>query len=267
MNEKPDPDIHPQPPVKRVGRRVRAAGTHLAVSALIAALAAGLVFGLWYPPPYSEIAGGLGLFTLLISVDVSLGPLLTAVVASPGKPRKELVRDIAVIALVQLSAFVYGVHTMAVARPVLVSFEVDRLRVVAANDVDTTTLNQAPAGLRSLSWTGPKLIAAVKPTNPDEQFKSIELGLNGFDLSMLPRNWRDYASQADAVWRKARPVSVLLARHPDAAAEVSRIAAESGQPATALRFLPLMSRRASWTAVLAEPDARIVGYLPLDGFF
>ncbi len=53
--------------------------------AFIAALAAALVFLVWYPSPYSTLAGGTGLFLLIVSVDVVMGPALTAVVASPGK--------------------------------------------------------------------------------------------------------------------------------------------------------------------------------------
>jgi len=34
-----------------------------------------------------------------------------------------------------------------------------------------------------------------------------------------------------------------------------------------MRFLPMTSRHASGVALLAPPDARIVGYLPVDGFF
>lgn len=247
--------------------RLRAAGIHLLASALVAALSAALVFLVWYPRPYDTLAGGAGLFLLIVSVDVVLGPALTAVAASPGKALAELTRDLAVIVVIQLAAFGYGLYTMALARPVLLAFEVDRLRVVTAVDIDPATLGDAPAALRRLSWTGPTLIAAVKPDNPDDQMKSIELGLSGVDLAMQPRQWRDYASHADAVWRVARPVSVLLAQHPELAPDVAAIARSVSQPPAALRFLPLMSRRASWVSLVASPGAQVVGHLPVDGFF
>ena len=34
-----------------------------------------------------------------------------------------------------------------------------------------------------------------------------------------------------------------------------------------LRFMPLLSRQTNWVAVIAMPGARVVGHLPLDGFF
>jgi hypothetical protein len=247
--------------------RFKAAGLHLLASGFVAALSAALVFMVWYPPPYAALAGGASLFLLIVGVDVVLGPALTAVVASPGKSLAELTRDLAVIVIVQFAAFGYGVYTMALARPVLLVFEVDRLRVVTAADIDSASLRDAPLALRQLSWTGPRMIAAIKPTDPIEQMQSVELGLAGVDLAMQPKQWREYAVRAAEVWRIARPVSVLLTRYPQAAGEVARIAKEAGQPAQALRFLPLMSRSQSWVTVVAEPDAKVVGYLPVDGFF
>ena len=60
--------------------RIHAASIHLGCSLVVAALAAGLVFTLWYPWPYRIISGGTELFALLVSVDAVLGPLVSFVV-------------------------------------------------------------------------------------------------------------------------------------------------------------------------------------------
>ena len=247
--------------------RLRAAGIHLAISALVAGLASLLVFQAWYPAPFAAIAGGTYLFLLLVSVDVAIGPALTAVVASPGKPRAELLRDLAVIVVLQLAAFGYGLYSMALARPVVLAYEIDLLRLVTAADLEAAGLKDAPPELRELSWRGPRLLAVVKPTDPAEQFRSVELGLAGVPLAMLPQYWRAYLPHADAAWRAARPVDALARRYPQAAAALARIAADAGQPVSELRFMPLVSRQTSWVSVIAMPGARVVGYLPLDGFF
>jgi hypothetical protein len=168
---------------------------------------------------------------------------------------------------VQLAALGYGLHTIALARPVLLSFEIDRFRVVSAADINSELLSQAPLGLRELSWSGPRLIAAVKSANKDDMMKSVESALSGFDISTMPRNWRDFPSQSDAAWRAARPVSVLLVRYPQAAPDVAAVAATKGTPIDQIRFLPVLSRKASWVALVVSPDAQIVGFLPLEGFF
>jgi hypothetical protein len=248
-------------------RRLRATAWHFAFSLALAGAAALLVFQLWYPGPYAALSGGLFIFLLLVGIDVVLGPLLTAVIASPAKPRAELVRDISIIVVLQLAAFGYGLHAVAEGRPVVLAFEVDRMRLVSAAEIDPEALAAAPPAWRELSWTGPRLLAARKPTDPDEQRTSIELALAGIDLAMVPRNWTDYAAARDSVLRAARPVSVLTARYPQAAADIAAVAQQAGVPPQSLVFLPLQSRRTTGVTLIAPTDARVLGHLPLDGFF
>ena len=120
--------------------RFQAAGIHLCISLVIAALAATLVFALWYPYPYRDLSGGRELFTMLVSIDVILGPLLTLAVFNLKKPRAQLVRDLAIIGLVQLLALGYGLWTVYQARPVHMVFEMDRFRVTHAADIDPELL-------------------------------------------------------------------------------------------------------------------------------
>ena len=245
--------------------RVLAGGIHLASSLVVAGLAWLLVFKLWYPTPFATVAGGTQLFLLVVGVDVICGPTLTAIVAGPRKPRKELARDLSVIVLLQLSALAYGLYTMAQARPIGVVYEYDLFRVVTAVDVEAEALSEAPPELRSLSWTGPRIFAVVKPTDPEEQLRTIQLGLAQIQLASLPRYWRDYASQGQRAWLAAKPMSEMLQRYPGATADVAAIAKRAGHPVEALRFLPLASRHASWTVVLA-PGAHVIGYLDYDPF-
>lgn len=250
-----------------MSRRLVAVTIHMLASAAVALVSALIVFVVWYPPPYAAVAGGISLFTILISADLILGPVLTAVVAAPEKTRQILRRDILVIAAFQLTGLAYGLHAIATSRPVFLAFEVDRMRVVTAADVDVETLNEAPAEYRELPWTGPLLIATLRPTKPDEVVRAVELAMNGFDISTMPRYWRSYASQRELVWQAARPVNELIGKYPESAAEVRRIAAATGQPVAGLRFMPLLSRHASWVTLLAPNESRILGYLPYEGFF
>jgi hypothetical protein len=243
--------------------RLRATLIHLAASTVVAVLAWWLVFRLWYPAPFAELSGGAALFLMLVSVDVVIGPALTAVVANPAKTRGALMRDLGVILALQVAAFGYGLLTMAAARPVALVFEVDLMRVVSANDVDHDTLQQAPEGLRELSWTGPVLLAAVKPSDPAEQFRSIELGLAGVPLAALPVYWRPYATLAPQAWAKASPVTSLVRQRPEQTQVVATIAAQAGVAVADLRMLPVLARKTEWLALLAQPGARVVGYLPI----
>ena len=94
------------------------AGWHLVVSLILAGLAALLVFAVWYPYPYSELTGGLNLYTLVVSVDIVCGPLLTLILASPKKKLRERITDFSLVGIIQLAALVYGLHSVSLARPV-----------------------------------------------------------------------------------------------------------------------------------------------------
>src|SRR5690349_15163657 len=98
--------------------RAKAAAIHLSLSAAVAGLGAYLVFGLWFPLPYRNMAGGQTLFNLVVSVDLVMGPALTFVAFNRSKRTQVLVRDLAIIGIMQLAALAYGLHVMFIARPV-----------------------------------------------------------------------------------------------------------------------------------------------------
>ena len=145
---------------ERLVPALQAALVHLGGSVLVAGLSAALVFGLWFPAPYDELAGGLFLWALIAVVDVVCGPLLTLIVFDRSKPRGELVRDIGFIALLQLAALGYGLYSVAQARPIYLAYEGDRFRLVSMADVDAGKLGEAPPELRSPGYGGPRLLGA-----------------------------------------------------------------------------------------------------------
>ena len=247
--------------------RFRASGFHLLFSAGVALIAAMIVVFVWYPPPYLTLAGGLRLFGILIGIDLVLGPLLTAIIASPSKPKPELRRDISLIVLVQLLAFAYGMYTIALARPVYLVFEVDRLQVVNAVDIDSSQLGKALPEYRQLPWTGPSLLSTCKAATQAEMTRSLDLGLQGTDVAMQPERWINFASDSEAVLQKARPAKVLLDRYPQIADQLKTLTDQTGVTPAAMYFLPMISRQQSGVAILASPDARFLRYMPVEGFF
>jgi hypothetical protein len=246
-------------------RRARAGAIHLLISAAVAALAAILVFGVWYPGDFRLMAGGQGLFILVVSVDVVLGPLLTFAVFDVTKGWKHLRRDLAVIAILQASALAYGVHTVYEVRPVAMVFEVDRLRLVAMQDVYLEELSQAAPEYRRLPLTGPWLLGARATRTPAEKTEALLLGLKGFDTGQRPPFWQPYAMSVPAALAKSRPLSELTAHYPTHADAVrTQLRAMKADEATG-RFLPVIAR-GDWVAIL-DASGSVLGYLPYEGFF
>ena len=253
--------------LKRLGLRQRflASGIHLMISATIAGLAGVLVFWLWYPGPFRRLAGGLDLFLLVTSVDVVLGPVLTLAVFDIAKGRAHLRRDLVVIALIQSGALIYGLHTVYVARPVAMVFEVDRFRLVTAGDVSAEERAKGPPEYRTLPVTGPWLLGTRKPKSGDEHNDALFTGLAGLDIGYRPLFWQPYEKSAPAALERSRPLSLLLEHYAQRANELRRSLTDIGANAATDRFLPTIAR-SDWSAVI-DKEGRVLGYLPVDGFF
>lgn len=251
---------------RRLTSRLRASSLHLLISLLVAAAVAVLVLHVWYPGDYSVLAGGQGLFWLVVSVDVVLGPVLTGVVFNLRKPRAELVRDLAVIAALQVSALGYGLHTVYQVRPVALVYEIDRFRVVTAVDVKTDELPLAAPEFRTLPFSGPMLLGARRPQSADERLDAISQALAGYDVGQRPTFWQPYDKLQAAVLERARPVAQLFERYPDAAQELSKRLAELGLTKESALFLPVVARAPDFV-VLLRPTAEVAGFARFDGFF
>ena len=252
----------------RFAAALRASGKHLLISVLVALAAAALVFRVWYPSPYHQLCGGQELFLLLVGVDVVCGPLLTLVAFNPAKSRGELWRDLGVIGLLQVASLAYGLHSVALARPVHLAFEGDRFRVVTVADLDLATLPEAAPALQSLSWTGPRLLGVRLARNDDPEFlRSIQQSMQGLHPAFRPGRWVDYAQQLDDVRIALRPLSALRQRHPDQAARLDAAIRATGLPEDRLGYLPLIAgRHDDWVVIVDRHEAQPRAWLPLDGW-
>lgn len=238
---------------------------HLGWSILVATFAGALVLGLWFPYPYRVVAGGQHLFWVLVGVDVVCGPLLTALLFNPQKSRRALRFDLTLIASVQLSALVYGLHSISGARPVVLAFEVDRFVAVTASQVYSPALTTAPG---QLSWTGPVLVGTRGPKDGAEALASIDLSLQGIEPSARPDWWQPYESSRAAVRQRMRPLSNLHGKLPaDKQALVNTSVQQTARQLENIYYLPLVSHKSldEWVVLLDE-DAHIIGHAPVSGF-
>jgi hypothetical protein len=251
----------------RIRAASKAALVHLGLSALVGLTTAALVFGLWFPYPYRNLAGGQHLFLLLVSVDIVCGPLLTAVLFNPFKSRRELTLDLSLVAIVQLAALVYGVHVISQARPVVLAFEADRLVAVSAAQIDPADLRKAPPDFSKLSWTGPVLVG-TRDAKAGETMESVMLSIRGQEPSARPGWWQEYDKNRPQIQKRMKKlVDLRAARSGDAQAAIDAAAAKAGLAVADLFYLPLTSQKMldGWIALL-DREGRIVGYAPVDGF-
>lgn len=253
---------------KRLFPALKASLFHFLASLAVAAVTALLVFYVWYPWPLSEIQGGRELFWLVVSVDVICGPLLTMVLWNPAKPRRELIQDMAIVVVLQSAALIYGLYTVAIVRPVYIVYEVDRLRVVSASEIDSAHLPQALPEYRSLPWGGPRLISVRPPRDSDELAKSIDESIAGRDPSLRPGWWQAYELQLPQLLTRAQPIETLTKARPAQAHAINDAISAAEMNASDLLWLPLTSARSfEWVVLIDKKQGLPRAYVAVDGFF
>ena len=255
----------------RLHRATTAAACHFLVSVAVAFAVAAVVFGIWYPAPYHNLSGGLNLFLIVVGVDVVCGPLLTLVVFNPCKSRRELLIDLALIAVIQVGALAYGIHTAYQARPLFLVHEVDRFRAIGMPDFGNE--NDVKAALKGLEpslqprWHKGPITVGIRIPNTREERQSVlfESIFGGRDYSQRPEFYIPYDEvEKERVLRRARPAKNFAAHYPKQSADLQEILKKTQTSMEKAFFLPVQQKQ-EWVAILND-SAIILGFLPGDGF-
>ena len=243
--------------------RWKAAGIHLAISAIAGIAVAILLLRVWYPSPWS-IALGANKLLLLIEAGLALGPLLTLVVFKSGK--KGMLFDLVFIAIVQLAVLAYGLSLAARSRPVFVVAAVDRFVVVSAAEIDSADLAAARAPeFRSLSWSGPRIVGTRIPDDIEARNTILFSAVAGKDIDKYPQHYVDYASIAKDILQRAKPLSALTLSASETA-KLTQAVAETGG-ADRLVWLPIVASKQNLVMLLDRTTGaplRAVAVTPRD---
>ena len=248
----------------------KAALLHLCISIGVACVAAALVLGAWFPYPYRELAGGQHLFWLLVGVDAICGPLLTLVLFSPQKSRRELVFDMSLVACVQLAALAYGLHTAYVARPLFLVHEVDRFRIISVGDYGGAPVDAVIAkldvALQPRILQGPVTVGIRDPKNTEERRAvMVESVMGGRDYAQRPEFYIPYdVAYAPKALNRARPLTAFVAHYPASVNNLTEILHARKIDMANAYFLPV-SHKQDWVVIL-DSSAHILGFVPGDGF-
>ena len=248
---------------------MRVAVIHLGICLLVAVAVATLVFCFWFAGPYKYLSGGQSLFLLLVCVDMICGPLLTMVIFNPAKPRRELILDFCLVAFIQLGALIYGIYSIALARPVMLVYEVDRFVAITYAQIDPNDLNKALPEYRKFPLlSGPRLAGIRSSGNGEEMLHSIELSMAGKEPSLRPDWWQPYNKSKADVEKRMKPIKALMDSFDEEARNTLRGDVErTGMSVEKAFFLPLTSVKIldGWI-VLLDDKANIRGYARGDGF-
>lgn len=239
--------------------KARAFAVHFLVTLVFSAVAAALVFLVWFPEPFHQMLGGTTLFEIMVLCDLGLGPLTSFIIYDSRKSRRALLFDYTVVGIVQLAAFVYGLYAVANNRPAYVVSVGDRLEVVSAGEIDDADLARGAPGFRQRPVSGPLYVSIEEPQDLQERDKALFDALAGKDYPVLPVYYAPYERGLPELKRRALPVSELEKRHPEAKLLIT--AADRD-----LLWLPVKHAKGFWTALLDPNTGRPVRWLPLDPY-
>lgn len=226
--------------------------SHLGISLLIAIFSLYWVFFIWHPYPLATAVGVTDIFLMMLIIDTILGPLLTLVIADQAK--RSFKFDLGVIALIQISALVYGMYSIGQSRPVWIVFDQIRFDLVQARDIPTAAIQQAEQPYDHLSWLKPdwtatKLARDAKERS-DRLFQELDTGVAP---SMQPNLYQPLRQHLSEVVDHAMPLQQLY--RFNAKSEVDQVIKQN-QSASA--WLPLKASNMDMVVLIKKQPTEII---------
>lgn len=233
--------------------RWSASGLHLAISLLVGLLFVAVLRLLWFPGPFFSVSGATGLLSILVPVDVVLGPLLTLLVFKAGKPSLKF--DLTVIALLQASALAYGAWVIAESRPAYVVFFGNQLHVVRSTDLAENKPWQAP--LAGPVWVGIPADGALAAELED----AMGMAMGKTPMTLDVERYESFGSFSEQFSSALKDVASI--QPADAVATLRAELAAHDLDEAAVKVLPVTVRDQRMTAVFSLDGEALLAIVPV----
>lgn len=246
--------------------RWQAFACHLSASAVLGLAAFALFRFLWYPGALFTLAAADKLLLLVVGIDVVVGPLLTLIVFNPRK--KSLIWDLAMILAIQIAALGYGVWVMAQSRPVFLVGATDRFELVTANQIRPEDLAAAPRPeWRRLPWTGPVVVGARPPVDPDLRLNiALQAVQGGPDVPQLPQLFVPLSDVVEKLLSESRPLADFDHNAPEEIGAIREWLRRRNINESMVAILPLKARGGIGAVVIDRTSARPLRTAMFDGY-
>ncbi|MGC3981814.1 MAG: hypothetical protein QM808_11170 [Steroidobacteraceae bacterium] len=242
--------------------RIKAALTHLLISALLAGIVICLIVFGWYPTPFFWALGGPMLLALIVGIDVVLGPLMTMILFNPKKSRRELTLDLTLIGIIQLSALGYGLYSGYVGRMVYGVFSEKAFHLVEASEIAPDFLKQAPyPEFQTLPFAGYLIIGTQIPDTDKARDDLAFFKQLGVGPQHLPQFHAPLAMNRQQIVEAAIPQTTLQQKHSALAEEIQQQLERHQLRWNDVAILPFETPAATYTAILNLQNMTMVKVL------
>jgi len=241
-------------------QKLKASAIHLSISAFIIGVFYLFVLTVWYPSPFFQVSGLLGIMLMLVAIDLIIGPLLTFIVFKPNKPSLKF--DLSVIAAIQIVALGYGAMAVYEGHPVYVAYTVDRFTLVSVGEADPT--NAKYNEFKVSTYGEPKVVYAKMPEKGEERNDLMfSAASEGRDLENYTEYYEPIDQYTDKILERSIAVDKILA-YPDSKEELESFLKKQGKEAKEFAFLPLMGKAKVMLWALDRKNGKPVGVLDID---
>ena len=241
-------------------QKLKASAIHLSISAFIIGIFYLFVLTVWYPAPYFQVSGLLGIMLMLVAIDLIIGPLLTFIVFKPKKPSLKF--DLSVIAAIQIVALAYGAIAVYEGHPVYVAYTVDRFTLVSVGEADPEKAKYKE--FKVSTFGVPQVVYAKMPEKSDERNDLMfSAASGGKDLEHHAEYYEPINQYTDKIVKRSVAVDKILA-HSDSKKELESFLEKQGKEAKEFAFLPLMGKEKVMLWALDRKDGKPVAVLDID---
>jgi hypothetical protein len=243
--------------------RLKAFSLHLLGSATTLTLILGTLYFGWYRWPGLHLADATAVVTVLVGVDLVLGPLITFIIASKSKARRVLARDIGIIVAVQICALIYGSASLWSGRPLYYTFSVNILQMVQAYDIDSQEADlgrQQNPELAPHWYSLPRWIWAPLPADPEQRQKIVTGAITGAaDVVSMPRYFKPWEQGLPSLRAQLKKVDDVPYFSRGEKKKLREHIKEAGFASDQMNTMPLTGRGKPLLAVFDLANLKIVG--------
>ena len=247
--------------------RLKAFSLHLLGSATVLTLILGTLYLGWYRWPGWYLADATQVVTVLIGVDLVIGPLMTFVIASNSKAHHVLARDIGIIVAVQLCALIYGATSLWSGRPLYYAFSENVLQMVQAYDVSTDEAQlgrQKNPELAPHWYSLPRWIWAPLPQDQEEA-KRIVTGViasGADDVISMPRYFKPWEQGLPSLRGQLKKVDDVPYFSRGEKKRLKERMQVAGFATDQMNTMPFTGRGIPLLAVFDLANLKLIGILP-----
>ena len=247
-------------------KKLQAAAMHLGICMLVALIVYLLMNHVWYPNGLLTLAGGLKFFLVLVVCDVVLGPVITLIVYSIKKPKRERIMDLTVIALIQLAALLYGLHAIVMARPAFVVFTGYKISAINATNVEADELKLAKFPQFSyVSWQGPVPAIALMPKDKTQQQLVTSHAIEGKGLEYMVRFYEPINGAHFQILQTAlKPIDQLKSIAPERKQDIDQALTNSQLDATTAGWLDVETSAGYGVVIVDQRTGALTQFLDID---